>query len=194
MIYKVERFIDKHALMKQGDKVLVAISGGADSVALLVALRKLGYDCEAIHCNFHLRNEESNRDEQFTKDLCARLGTTLHIAHFDSKAYAREKGISIEMAAREQRYAAFEEHRVTIGAQCIAVAHHRDDSAETLLLNLTRGTGIKGLRGIQPKNGHIIRPLLCVGREEIIEYLEWRGESYVTDSTNLACDYTRNKI
>ena len=194
MIYKVERFIDEQRLLNYGDKVLVAISGGADSVALLVALRKLGYDCEAIHCNFHLRDEESNRDEQFTKELCARLGIMLHTVHFDTKAYAREKGISIEMAAREQRYAAFEEHRAAIGAKSIAVAHHRDDSAETLLLNLTRGTGIRGLRGIQPKNGHIIRPLLCVGREEILGYLEWRGEKYVTDSTNLTCDYTRNKI
>ena len=194
MIYKVERFIDEHRLLGHGDKVLVAISGGADSVALLVALRKLGYECEAIHCNFHLRAQESDRDEQFTKALCERLGIALHVVHFDTNAYAKEKGISIEMAAREQRYAAFEECRTTIGAQCIAVAHHRDDSAETLLLNLTRGTGIKGLRGIQPKNGNIVRPLLCVGRDEIVDYLKWRGESYVTDSTNLTCDYTRNKL
>lgn len=194
MKYKVERFINEHKLLEQGNKVLVAISGGADSVALLVVLDKLGYKCEAIHCNFHLRGKESDRDEQFTKELCKRMGITLHIVHFDTKAYAIQRGISIEMAAREQRYAAFDEHRTAIGAQAIAVAHHRDDSAETLLLNLTRGTGIKGLRGIQPRNGHIIRPLLCVGRDEIIEYLEWRGENYVTDSTNLACDYTRNKI
>ena len=194
MIYKVERFIDEHRLLQHGDKVLVAISGGADSVALLVALRKLGYACEAIHCNFHLRGEESNRDEQFTKDLCERLGTVLHIVHFDTAEYAREKGISIEMAAREQRYTAFKEHRRATDAKAIAVAHHRDDSAETLLLNLTRGTGIKGLRGIQPRNGNIIRPLLCVGRDEILDYLKWRGESYVTDSTNLTSDYTRNKI
>ena len=194
MIYKVKRFIDEHRLLEHGDKVLVAISGGADSVALLVALRKLGYACEAIHCNFHLRGEESNRDELFTKELCERLGVTLHIVHFDTKAYAVKRGFSIEMAAREQRYVAFEEHRKAISAQAIAVAHHRDDSAETLLLNLTRGTGIKGLRGIQPRNGNIIRPLLCVGRDEILDYLKWRGESYVTDSTNLTSDYTRNKI
>ncbi len=194
MIYKVQRYIDGNGLLKQGDKVLVAISGGADSVALLVVLCRLGYRCEAIHCNFHLRDEESNRDEQFTKELCNRLGVGLHTIHFDTKEYAKQKGISIEMAAREQRYAAFEEYRALTGAQAIAVAHHRDDSAETLLLNLTRGTGIKGLRGIQPRNGYIIRPLLCVGRDEIIDYIKWRGESYVTDSTNLTCDYTRNKI
>ena len=194
MRHKVERYINKHNLLKQEKKVLVALSGGADSVALLVVLHKLGYDCEAIHCNFHLRGNESNRDENFARELCTRMGISMHTVHFDTKEYAKEKGISIEMAAREQRYAAFEEHRLSIGAQAIAVAHHRDDSAETLLLNLIRGTGIKGLRGIQPKNGYIIRPLLCVGRDEIIEYLKWRGESYITDSTNLTCDYTRNRI
>ena len=194
MRHKVERFIHEHCLLENGDKVLVAISGGADSVALLVVLQRLGYNCEAIHCNFHLRGEESNRDEQFTKELCERLGVVLHTVHFDTKEYAQEKRISIEMAAREQRYAAFEEHRLTTGAKAIAVAHHRDDSAETMLLNLTRGTGIKGLRGIQPRNGRIIRPLLCVGRDEITGYLERRGEKYVTDSTNLTSDYTRNKI
>lgn len=194
MIYKVEEYIDRHKLLKRGDKVLVALSGGADSVALLIALRKLGYECEAMHCNFHLRDKESDRDETFTKELCSRLGIVLSIVHFDTKAYATQKSISIEMAARELRYAAFEEQRASTGAQAIAVAHHRDDSAETLLLNLTRGTGIRGLRGIQPKNGYIIRPLLCVGRDEILDYLKWRGESYVTDSTNLASIYTRNKI
>ena len=194
MIYKVEIFIEEHGLLEHGDKVLVAISGGADSVALLVALRKLGYTCEAIHCNFHLRGEESNRDEQFTKELCDRLGVTLHTVHFDTKAYAHERGISIEMAAREQRYAAFEEHRTATGAKAIAVAHHRDDSAETMLLNLIRGTGIKGLRGIRPRNGYIVRPLLCVGRNDILDYLKWREEEYVTDSSNLTCDYTRNRI
>ena len=194
MKHKVGRFIEEHKLLEAGKKVLVALSGGADSVALLVVLHRLGYNCEAIHCNFHLRGDESNSDEQFVNELCQRLGIALHTAHFDTKGYAKEKGISIEMAAREQRYAVFEEHRQTTEAQAIAVAHHRDDSAETLLLNLIRGTGIKGLRGIQPKNGYIVRPLLCVGSDEIIEYLKWRGETYVTDSTNLTSDYTRNKI
>ena len=194
MIYKVQRFIEKHRLLEPHDKVLIALSGGADSVALLVAMRKLGYACEAMHCNFHLRGAESDRDEQFVTTLCKRLGVQLHIVHFDTAGYASGKGISIEMAARELRYEAFEEKRKAIGAAFIAVAHHRDDSAETLLLNLTRGTGIKGLRGIQPKNGYVIRPLLCAGREDIIDYLKWRGEEYVTDSTNLTADYTRNKI
>lgn len=194
MIHKVAKYIERNGLLPHTGKVVVGLSGGADSVALLIALRKLGYDCEAIHCNFHLRGEESDRDERFVKDLCERLGTTLHIVHFDTAEYAKSKGISIEMAARELRYEAFEKKREEIKAIAIAVAHHRDDSAETMLLNLIRGTGIKGLHGIRPRNGHIVRPLLCVGRDEILDYLKWRGEVYVTDSTNLTCDYTRNKI
>ena len=180
--------------MQEGEKVLVALSGGADSVALLLTLQKLGYECEAIHCNFHLRGEESMRDEEFVRSLCKRRDTKLLVVEFDTQKYADEKGISIEMAARELRYNAFEQHRKKRGAKYIAVAHHRDDSAETMLLNLVRGTGIRGLHGIQPKNGNIVRPLLCLGREDIIEYLAWRGEEYVTDSTNLETDFTRNKI
>ena len=194
MKYKVEKYIEKHQLLEKEKTVLVALSGGADSVALLLVLHNLGYRCEAIHCNFHLRGEESNRDEAFVTALCQKLGITLYIVHFNTTEHAKAHGISIEMAARELRYEAFEKQRKQSGAQVIAVAHHRDDSAETLLLNLIRGTGIKGLRGIQPKNGYIIRPLLCVGRDDIIDYLKWRGEDFVTDSTNLTSDYTRNKI
>lgn len=194
MIHKVESFISRHKLLTPGAKVLVALSGGADSVALLVALLKLGYRCEAVHCNFHLRGAESDRDEAYVKQLCEKKGVKLTTTHFDTAAHAKAHGISIEMAARELRYKLFEELRSTSGAEAIAVAHHRDDSAETVLLNLIRGTGIKGLRGIQPRNGNIVRPLLCVGRADIIDYLEWRGEKFVTDSTNLTTDYTRNKI
>ena len=194
MIHKVEGFISKHKLLTAKGKVLVALSGGADSVALLVALLKLGYHCEAVHCNFHLRDKESDRDELFVRQLCEKKGIRLTVVQFDTTAYAKRHGISIEMAAREQRYNAFEELRASINAEAIAVAHHRDDSVETVMLNLIRGTGIKGLRGIQPKNGYIVRPLLCVGRTDITDYLKWRGEEYVTDSSNLTCDYTRNKI
>ncbi len=194
MKYKVEKYIEKHQLLEKCKPVLVALSGGADSVALLLVLHNLGYNCQAMHCNFHLRGEESNRDERFVIALCQKLGIALHIVHFDTEEYAKRHGISIEMAARELRYEAFEKQRKQIGAQAITVAHHSDDSAETLLLNLIRGTGIKGLRGIQPKNGYIVRPLLCVERNEITDYLKWRGEDFVTDSTNLTTDYTRNKI
>lgn len=194
MIHKVAKFIQQKRLLHDGEKVLVAISGGADSVALLLALLKLGYECEALHCNFHLRGEESTRDENFVRDLCKRHSVPLAVVNFDTAAYAGEKGISIEMAAREQRYEAFESHRRECGATAIAVAHHAGDSAETMLLNLIRGTGLKGLHGIQPKNGYVVRPLLCVERDEIIEYLKWRNEDFVTDSTNLEDEFTRNKI
>ena len=185
MIHKVESFISRHKLLTPGAKILVALSGGADSVALLVALLKLGYHCEAVHCNFHLRGAESDRDEAFVKQLCEKKGVKLTTAHFDTTSHAKAQGISIEMAARDLRYKQFEKLRASSEAEAIAVAHHRDDSAETVLLNLIRGTGIKGLRGIQPRNGNIVRPLLCVGRADIIDYLIWRGEEFVTDTEEL---------
>ena len=191
---KVRRYIEKRQLLDDDAKVLVALSGGADSVALLRILTRLGYHCTAAHCNFHLRGEESMRDEEFARALCAGLGIGLTVAQFDTATYAKEKKISIEMAARELRYRFFEETAVAEGATAIAVAHHRDDVAETILLNLIRGTGIRGLHGIQPKNGNIIRPMLCLDRAEITAYLESIGQEYVTDSSNLTTDYTRNKI
>ena len=191
---KVRQYIERLKLLKSGDKTLVALSGGADSVALLRVLLELGYACETAHCNFHLRGEESDRDEAFVKDLCDKLKITLHIQHFDTLREAEEKGISVEMAARELRYSWFEELRKQTGCEQIAVAHHQDDSIETFLLNIIRGTGIKGLRGIQPKNGLVIRPLLCVSHEEILDYLKYLKQPFVTDSTNLQPDYTRNKI
>lgn len=194
MLQRISEYISRHKLLTKNDKVLVALSGGADSVALLLILTRLGYRCSAIHCNFHLRAEESMRDEEFVRTLCKRIDIPLTVAEFDTAAYAVERGISIEMAAREQRYEAFEKEREEEKASAIAVAHHRDDCAETLLLNLIRGTGIKGLHGIRPKNGHIIRPLLAVGRNDILNFLKSEGEGYVTDSTNLKSDFTRNKI
>ncbi len=191
---KVQRFIEEKRLFTLKDKVLVALSGGADSVALLRVLLDLGYPCEVAHCNFHLRGEESNRDEHFVRTLCEALHIPLHITHFDTTHYASTHHISIEMAARELRYTWFESIRKERGAEVIAVAHHRDDSVETLLLNLVRGTGINGLKGITPKNGHIVRPLLNVSREEVMDYLFHLHQDYVTDSTNLQDEYMRNKL
>lgn len=191
---KTRRYIESKQLLDDDAKVVVALSGGADSVALLHILKRLGYRCTAAHCNFHLRGAESQRDEEFTRALCERLGIELTVVHFNTSAYAKENRISIEMAARELRYRFFEETRANQGASAIAVAHHRDDVAETMLLNLIRGTGIRGLHGIQPKNGNIVRPLLCLERNEITAYLQSIGEEYVTDSSNLTSDYTRNKI
>lgn len=191
---RVIRYIEKEQLFSQNSKILVALSGGADSVALLRILHSLGYECEAAHCNFHLRGKESDRDEMFVRQLCQQYNIPLHITDFDTTRYAEEKHISIEMAARELRYEWFEKKRIECHANRIAVAHHQDDSIETMLLNLIRGTGITGLLGIRPINGYIVRPLLCVSRKEIVCYLQSIGQKYVTDSTNLEDEYTRNKI
>lgn len=191
---KVATYIARQQLIEPGSKVLVALSGGADSVALLRILLSLGYVCEAAHCNFCLRGTESERDEDFVRQLCQEQTVPLHVIHFDTTGEASRKHISIEMAARELRYTWFEQVRQACGAAAIAVAHHRDDSAETFLLNLLRGTGINGLQGIRPRNGYIIRPLLCLNRQEIITYLATLKQNYVTDSTNLEDTYMRNKI
>lgn len=173
---------------------LVAVSGGADSVALLCMLHDEGRNIEALHCNFHLRGEESNRDEQFVTRLCERLNIPLHIKHFDTLTYAKEKGISIEMAARELRYQWFEDMRRQQKAEYIAVAHHRDDQAETVLLNLIRGTGLRGLGGMKVQHGHIIRPLLNTSKSDILNYLTSIGQDYVTDSSNMEREAQRNSI
>lgn len=191
---KVKRYIEKYKLLNTNELYLVALSGGADSVALLLLLKNAGFNVHAAHCNFHLRGDESDRDEAFCVELCQRLGVELHRAHFDTREYAELHKVSIEMAARELRYKWFEQLRRDIGAAGICVAHHRDDSVETVLLNLVRGTGLRGLTGIQPRNGHILRPLLCVSRAEIEAFLAEKGQKYVTDSTNLEADVQRNII
>ncbi len=190
----ISSFIASENLLNATDRPLVALSGGADSVALLRLLLQLGYQCQAAHCNFHLRGNESDRDEQFVRNLCIELNTPLHVAQFDTQMYAASHKVSIEMAARELRYQWFEELRKQTGCTCIAVAHHQDDSVETILLNLIRGTGLNGLTGIQSKNGYVVRPLLTISRKQIIDYLHNIRQPYVTDSTNLQDEYTRNKI
>lgn len=191
---RISEFIHANGLLKDGADVIVGLSGGADSTALLLVLLHLGYRCTAVHCNFHLRGAESDRDQAFVTELCKKLGVELTVCSYDTQSYARQKGISIEMAARELRYADFERIMKERGASAVCIAHHRDDSVETVLLNLIRGTGIKGLTGIKPRNGNIIRPLLCVSRQEIEEWLQKENQPFITDSTNLETDYTRNKI
>ena len=191
---KISSFIRKHQLLDAGGLHLVALSGGADSVALLITLQQLGYRIEAAHCNFRLRGDESDRDEAFARQLCEKRGIPFHLIHFDTFEYAELHKVSIEMAARELRYRYFEQLRQDIGADTICVAHHRDDSVETLLMNLMRGTGIHGLTGIRPRNGRIVRPLLCVSRQDTEEFLRSIGQDYVIDSTNLEDDALRNRI
>lgn len=191
---KIDAYIKKYKLLNTNNLYLVALSGGADSVALLLLLKEHGFNVHAAHCNFHLRGVESDRDEAFCVELCQRLGVELHRAHFNTHEYAELHKVSIEMAARELRYRWFEQLRQDIGAAGICVAHHRDDSVETVLLNLVRGTGLRGLTGIQPRIGYILRPLLCVSRVEIEAFLTEKGQKYVTDSTNLEADVLRNKV
>ncbi len=192
ILYKVFRADELQAL--KGKPVLVALSGGADSVALLRLLLSAGCDCRAAHCNFHLRGEESMRDERFVRDLCQRLDTPLIVKDFDVAAWQQEQGGSVEMACRELRYAWFEQERQRQGCNLIAVAHHADDQVETFFLNLLRGTGTRGLSGMKRLNGHIWRPLLNLTRNEILNYLKNIGQDYVTDSTNAENDYRRNRL
>ena len=194
MRQKVQNYIKKEKLINDGEKVIVGLSGGADSVSLLHILHNFGYACIAAHCNFHLRGEESDCDEHFAAVFAASLNIPFFKQDFDTQKIAKERGISIEMAARELRYKWFEELKENQHADIIAVAHHRDDSIETLLLNLIRGTGIKGLTGIQPKMGCIVRPLLCVSKKEILKYVKEKNLTFVTDSSNLQDEWIRNKI
>ena len=183
--------------------MLVAVSGGADSVALLDVLLRAGYTCVAAHCNFHLRGAESERDAAFVKELCAQWNVPLEVKDFDTKAYASAHNVSIEVAARELRYAWFDEMANINACQAICVAHHQNDQAETLLLNLKRGTGLRGLAGMRPISTNpmmpegvpVVRPLLCTTRDYIEHYLrDKRQLNWVNDSTNSDTSITRNAI
>lgn len=194
MIEKVRTYIEREIGLAPQSLVLVALSGGADSVALTLILKELGYNLYALHCNFHLRAEESDRDEAFVDTFCRKYQIPLSVRHFQTEIEANEHGISIEMAARNLRYEWFREEMKKRNADCIAVAHHRDDQAETVLLNILRGTGLRGLAGMHPRSNDIIRPLLCLSRNDILSYLKECNQDYVTDSTNLMCVAQRNRI
>lgn len=204
MLRRVSTYINQRGLLTKEQPVLVCISGGADSVALLDVLLRAGYICIAAHCNFHLRGDESIRDEQFVRRLCQEKEVKLHVRDFDTQAYARNEAISIEMAARELRYRWFDEIAFTENCQAIVVAHHQNDQAETILLNLRRGTGLRGLIGMRPVSPNpivpdstipIVRPLLCTTRDYIEYYLRSkRHMEWVNDSTNTDTTITRNAI
>ena len=191
---KVRNYIRQHHLLEEGARVLVGLSGGPDSVCLAHILDSMGYEVVAVHCNFHLRGDESQRDEQFVVSLCQQMGWELHRVDFDTQTYAQHRKISIEMAARELRYEHFRSLLHDTQARAVAVGHHQDDNIETLLLNAVRGTGIRGLCGMQPRNNDVVRPLLCLTRQEILAHLADIQQNYVTDHTNLEDAYARNKV
>ena len=194
MINKIKEYIETCCLLPSDKPVIVGLSGGGDSVSLLFILNRLGYKCVAAHCNFHLRADESDADEVFCREYAEQLHLAFEKVDFDTLSYAAEQHISVEMAARQLRYEWFEVLRNKYDAQAIAVAHHRDDSNETMLLNLIRGTGIRGLCGIRPKNEWVVRPLLCVGKDELNRFINKHQLPYRTDSTNLSDEFARNYI
>ncbi len=191
MLDTVRRTINEYHMLEPGESVLCAFSGGADSTALLRVLLELGFNVRAYHLNHCLRGDESDRDEGFCRELCGKLGVKLTVERFDVNAEAIKTGESLETAARKLRYRRFFE---TAKGCKIATAHTSDDNVETVLFNLARGTGARGLSGIPPVRGGIIRPLINVSRFEVEEYLSSLGQGYVTDSTNLEACYTRNRI
>lgn len=191
---KIKAYIGKHSLLTETSEVVVALSGGADSVALLLTLHKAGYAVTAVHCNFHLRGAESDRDMEFCRSLCRSLDIQLLVKHFDVKARMKSTGESVEMACRSLRYAWFDEILAGRPDAMLAVAHHRDDNVETFFLNALRGSGIAGLRGMLPRNGRIIRPMLDVTREEIESYLRSEETGFIVDSTNNENTFRRNRL
>lgn len=194
MLTRFKQYIEQHQLLPPHTRVLLAVSGGADSMTMLHLFKRIWADIVVAHCNFHLRGAESDADETFVRQTCNQQDIPLHVAQFDTNAHARQHGISVEMAARELRYQFFEQLANQHGYQRIAVAHNLDDQAETLLLNLLRGTGIRGLAAMHPLSGRIIRPLLFAPRADIERYAQLHRINYRTDSTNASTDYKRNKL
>ena len=192
---KIARTISTYGLIPRKDmKIIVGLSGGADSVALLTALHRLGYTCTAAHCNFHLRGEESMRDMHHAISITQNLGIDLSIKHFDVPERQRQTGESIEMACRSLRYCWFTRLLEDTQSAAIAIAHHSGDNIETFFLNILRGTGLTGLTGIRHRNGTVIRPMLDCTRLEAEQYLARTHTQYITDSSNLTNEYKRNRL
>lgn len=198
MYRTILEFIRRNRLLAPGDRIIVALSGGADSVCLLVILNELkevlGLSLKAVHVHHGLRGVEADRDSEHAKELSRSLGVPFSCTRVDAAGYAKEHRMSVEEAGRHLRYEIFEKERKEFGGNKIAVAHHADDQAETILYHLFRGTGLKGLGGIRPMRDRIVRPLLSVSKEEILAYLKEKGISYCEDSTNSHTDYARNRI
>lgn len=198
MLTRVAEYIDKYGMLSACDTVVVGFSGGADSVCLLYMLsaisRERGFDIVAVHINHGIRGKEAERDADFCAKFAHKLGIEFRLFELDVLAYADEQRISSEEAGRALRYEKFNEVASEFKSARIAVAHHMNDRAETVIFNMCRGSGVRGMRGIVPVNGNIIRPLLCLSRDDIIEYVNLNKLSFCSDSTNFEDDYSRNKI
>ncbi len=194
MLKEFKEFIRSEKLFEKQDKILLAVSGGRDSVAMTNLFIRSGYHCAIAHCNFKLRGRESNEDEVFTTKLAEKYHCRFYAKTFPTEEYAWEKGISVQMAARELRYEWFEELLRETDFDYVATGHHRDDETETFMINLIRGTGPRGLAGIPVKRDRIVRPLLFTGRDEIDRYIVAQGLEYREDSSNKEEKYLRNKV
>lgn len=195
MIQKIEQYMVQQNMIEPGDVVVVGVSGGADSICLvhiLAGLReKLQFDIKAVHIHHGIRGEEATRDEKYAVEFCQNLGISCEVKYYDVPALAKQTGESMEAVGRRVRYEAFSK---VDGVTKIAVAHHKNDQAETVLFHMTRGTSLRGMGGMNAVNGMIIRPLLCVKRGDIEAYLKAKNIPYCMDSTNLSNDYARNRI
>ncbi|MDF2431302.1 MAG: tRNA(Ile)-lysidine synthase [Mucilaginibacter sp.] len=187
-------FIEHNNLFGRSANVLAAVSGGMDSVIMVHLLKTAGFNFGIAHCNFQLRRDESLNDQEFCSQLANQLGVPFYTINFDTLNYVSDKKVSTQMAARELRYQWFEQIRQQAGYDVVALAHHQNDAIETILLNLTRGTGIAGLHGILPKNGSLVRPMLFLNRDEIQSLIADNQLPYVEDSSNASVKYARNKI
>jgi tRNA(Ile)-lysidine synthase len=189
-----QTYISQHTLFQPEDRILLAVSGGKDSVLMAQLFKLSEFEFGIAHCNFNLRADESQRDEAFVKMLAGALEVPFHVTHFKTKDFAEKQKVSTQMAARTLRYEWFEQLRQQEGYDYIALAQHQDDAIETVLLNLTRGTGIAGLHGILPKKDKLIRPLLFLSAADIASVIKDNKIDYVEDSSNLSTYYSRNKI
>lgn len=194
LISKVEQFIFQKQLLVHNKPLIVANSGGIDSMVLTDILMKLNYSVELAHCNFQLRASESDSDEKFVRDIASKWNIPIHVTHFNTKEIVEKSSASLQEVARKLRYDWFDELILNIGFQGVATAHHADDVAETFLINLGRSCGIAGLHGIPPKNGTVVRPILFLSRNEIEEYARVNRICFRNDSSNAEHKYTRNKI
>ncbi|MBK8365642.1 MAG: tRNA lysidine(34) synthetase TilS [Bacteroidetes bacterium] len=194
LLTEFNNFLIEKDLLKQGQNVLVAVSGGLDSIVLCRLLRESKIDFVIAHCNFKLRGKESDGDEEFVKKIAAAYNVPFYSIQFKTKSYAKENKLSIQEAARELRYRWFEKIRAENEIDKIAVAHHLNDSIETFFINTIRGTGLSGMKGISALNGHIIRPLLFATREELEHFARKKKLKWREDSSNAGDDYLRNRI